>query len=100
MTQVEEWQQIQRKAAKEEGYVCTILGRRRLLPDAKGGKKAAQVSDRSTLHTDSLMSYCCDGQIRWSIWLFWLRVYSPSCHSGCLPVRAFDILIPHHQSLL
>ena len=50
MVQVEEWQKIQRKAAKEEGYVCTILGRRRLLPDAKGGgKKAVQVSASPSL---------------------------------------------------
>ena len=50
MVQVEAWQKIQREAAKNDGYVCTILGRRRLLPDAKGGgRKAAQVSNPPSL---------------------------------------------------
>ena len=37
LVQVEQWQKEQRCAAQDEGYVCTILGRRRLLPDASGG---------------------------------------------------------------
>ena len=35
--QVKQWQEEQRDAAQTGGYVCTILGRRRLLPDASGG---------------------------------------------------------------
>ena len=38
--QVGRWQDEQRLAAHDEGYVCTILGRRRLLPDASGGGAA------------------------------------------------------------
>jgi hypothetical protein len=37
---VAEWQEKQRELAKREGYVCTILGRRRQLPDAKPGSSS------------------------------------------------------------
>ena len=37
------WQQQQQDLAKHEGYVCTILGRRRKLPDAQGGSSGAAV---------------------------------------------------------
>lgn len=37
-----QWQEQRRKEAVEDGYVTTILGRRRQLPDAKYGSKAAQ----------------------------------------------------------
>jgi DNA polymerase-1 len=40
--EVEAWQKEQRYLAEHEGYVCTILGRRRQLPDAKSGNKAAK----------------------------------------------------------
>ncbi len=39
--QVADWQALQRELAQREGYVCTILGRRRQLPDAKGGSSKA-----------------------------------------------------------
>lgn len=42
--QVADWQDQQRELAQKEGYVCTILGRRRQLPDAKGGSSKALVS--------------------------------------------------------
>jgi DNA polymerase-1 len=40
---VREWQRIQRERARGEGYVTTIMGRRRQLPDAANSRnKAAQ----------------------------------------------------------
>ncbi len=42
LLQVERWQVTQREKAVKEGYVATILGRQRKLPDAKHGSKAAQ----------------------------------------------------------
>lgn len=40
--QVKKWQKEQREKAVSKGYVTTILGRQRQLPDAKHGSKAAQ----------------------------------------------------------
>jgi len=40
--EVESWQKDQRFLAEHEGYVCTILGRRRQLPEARSGNKAAK----------------------------------------------------------
>ena len=40
--QVKKWQKEQREKAVNKGYVTTILGRQRQLPDAKHGSKAAQ----------------------------------------------------------
>lgn len=37
MMQVQKWQVQQQDQAKQKGYVCTLLGRQRQLPDA--GKK-------------------------------------------------------------
>ena len=34
LLQVREWQQKQQDQAKNQGYVCTLLGRQRQLPDA------------------------------------------------------------------
>ena len=41
LQQVRQWQQMQQQLARAEGYVCTILGRRRQLPDARGGGSGA-----------------------------------------------------------
>ena len=40
--EVKEWQKMQRHCAQTEGYVCTILGRRRQLPDARSDNKPAR----------------------------------------------------------
>ena len=40
--EVKEWQKEQRRSAQDNGYVCTILGRRRQLPDARSSNRAAQ----------------------------------------------------------
>ncbi|PSC72198.1 DNA polymerase I chloroplastic mitochondrial [Micractinium conductrix] len=40
--EVRRWQDEQHDKAKKLGYVNTILGRRRQLPDARGGNRAAQ----------------------------------------------------------
>lgn len=40
--EVRKWQKEQHELAEQEGYVCTILGRRRQLPDAKSSNKAAK----------------------------------------------------------
>ena len=44
--QVEEWQRRQQEYARQKGYVCTLLGRRRNLPDAqlpdRGSTRAAR----------------------------------------------------------
>lgn len=40
--EVKEWQERQHQAAIEHGYVCTIIGRRRQLPDARSSNKAAR----------------------------------------------------------
>ena len=42
LAQVRNWQKEQREKATTLGYVSTILGRQRQLPDAKTGTKAAQ----------------------------------------------------------
>jgi DNA polymerase-1 len=42
LPQVKKWQKEQREKAVHKGYVTTILGRQRQLPDAKTGSKAAQ----------------------------------------------------------
>lgn len=47
LQQVEEWQKMQRKLAEHAGYVCTILGRRRLLPDASSNNQKAKVMPKS-----------------------------------------------------
>ncbi len=41
--QVMQWQKDQRRYAEFEGYVCTILGRRRQLPDAASPNQKAKV---------------------------------------------------------
>ena len=50
--QVKQWQEEQRNAAQNEdlGYVCTILGRRRLLPDASGGGRMVSSPGSLPLH--------------------------------------------------
>ena len=48
--QVKQWQEEQRIAAQNEGYVCTILGRRRLLPDASGGGRMVSTPGLLPLH--------------------------------------------------
>ncbi len=40
--EVQEWQKLRRQDAEIKGYVETILGRRRMLPDAKGGNAKAK----------------------------------------------------------
>jgi DNA polymerase-1 len=40
--EVRSWQDEQHKSAQYAGYVCTILGRRRQLPDAQSSNKAAK----------------------------------------------------------
>lgn len=40
--QVGKWQQEQKKLAETEGYVCTMLGRRRALPDARSPRGKAK----------------------------------------------------------
>lgn len=40
--EVRDWQVEQRRAAETLGYVCTILGRRRQLPDASSSNKGAR----------------------------------------------------------
>ena len=50
LMQVEQWQKEQRSAAQDEGYVCTILGRRRLLPDASGGGRMVSTPGLLPLH--------------------------------------------------
>lgn len=40
--EVRDWQVEQRRAAETLGYVCTILGRRRQLPDASSSNKGAK----------------------------------------------------------
>lgn len=42
--QVREWQHRQRRMAIDKGYVRTLLGRQRLLPDAQA-RGAAQVRE-------------------------------------------------------
>ena len=48
--QVKQWQEEQRDAAQNGGYVCTILGRRRLLPDASGGGRMVSTPGLRSLH--------------------------------------------------
>ena len=40
--EIRAWQDIQHRSAEDMGYVCTILGRRRQLPDARSSNKAAK----------------------------------------------------------
>ena len=50
--EVRSWQQEQHALALSEGYVCTILGRRRQLPDAKSKNKALRAhSLRAAINT-------------------------------------------------
>jgi DNA polymerase-1 len=42
VAQVEKWQEMQRNMAREAGYVCTLLGRRRNLPDARSRDPATR----------------------------------------------------------
>ena len=47
---MKQWQEEQRNAAQTGGYVCTILGRRRLLPDASGGGRMVCTPGLRSLH--------------------------------------------------
>lgn len=49
VTQVMKWQKEQRRLAEIEGYVCTILGRRRQLPDARSANQKAKVTKLPSL---------------------------------------------------
>lgn len=89
MVQVEAWQKIQREAAQKDGYVCTILGRRRLLPDAKGGggKKAAQVSNAPSPPSRRYRASGCVGHADVpgaspALLRPYLPFQSPSCENG------------------
>ena len=58
--QVKQWQEEQRNAAQKDGYVCTILGRRRLLPDASGGGRMVCTPGLRPLHR----MLCCALHLR------------------------------------
>ena len=50
--EVKEWQEMQHRAATDLGYVCTIFGRRRQLPDARSSNKAVRAhSLRAAINT-------------------------------------------------
>ena len=51
MGQVRMWQNKQRESAIDKGYVCTMLGRRRKLPDAKGQGAARGHALRAAINT-------------------------------------------------
>ena len=58
--QVKQWQEKQRNAAQDDGYVCTILGRRRLLPDASGGGRMVCTPGLSPFTGSCVAPSTCD----------------------------------------
>lgn len=57
--QVQKWQKERREDAVTKGYVTTILGRRRQLPDARNTRnKAAQVKRAATHRPQAARMHC------------------------------------------
>lgn len=99
--QVLEWQRSQRANAEQRGYVTTMLGRRRYLPDASGSNSKAKghalraaintpiqgsAADVATAAMISI-SKCPDlAAMGWKL-LLQVQFYGPSECSASSPVR-------------
>ena len=85
--EVREWQDEQHAAARELGYVCTILGRRRQLPDAVSKNKAAQghalraaintpiQGSAADVATAAMLRIACDQRLKELRWRLLLQVH-------------------------
>ena len=88
--QVLEWQKLQRANAQELGYVTTMLGRRRYLPDAAGANSKAKghalraaintpiQGSAADVATAAMISISRCPQLEAMGWKLLLQVHTPS----------------------